>query len=134
MHRVLETTLNMGIYHTRINLYSLTKDAHAYEYDASQTQEVRKSHVEKWHEHKACDCIPHAPLDLEKLGIRKSTGFLPKEIKRMLLVQGLQTCKPFMKVATNTKGKALLLHHPQQNTFIPYKNHMIKLLKGIMML
>jgi hypothetical protein len=46
-HRVLENTLNMGIYYQRIKFINATKDAYANKCGASQTREVRKSRVEK---------------------------------------------------------------------------------------
>jgi hypothetical protein len=48
-HRVLGNTLNMGIYYQRIKFINTTKDAYANKCDASQTHEVRKSHVEKYY-------------------------------------------------------------------------------------
>jgi hypothetical protein len=46
-HRVLENTLNMGIYYQRIKFINTTKDVYASRCDVSQTHEVRKSCVEK---------------------------------------------------------------------------------------
>jgi hypothetical protein len=48
-HRVLENTLNMGIYYQRIKFINTMKDVYANKCDASQTREVRKSCVEKYY-------------------------------------------------------------------------------------
>jgi hypothetical protein len=46
-HRVLENTLNMGIYYQRIKFINTTKDVYANKCDVMP--EVRKSRVEKYY-------------------------------------------------------------------------------------